>query len=35
MTSLANKSIPVVNFNEQSQDLETVFMKVTKGLGQE
>jgi ABC-2 type transport system ATP-binding protein len=32
---LASKSIPVVNFNEESHDLETVFMKVTKGLGQE
>jgi len=29
---LTSKGIPVVNFSEQSQDLETVFMKVTKGI---
>ena len=29
---LTSKGIPVVNFTEQSQDLETVFMKVTKGI---
>lgn len=35
MQTLASKGIPMVNFSEQSHDLETVFMKVTKGLGQE
>jgi ABC-2 type transport system ATP-binding protein len=30
--TLANKTIPVVNFSEQSHDLETVFMRVTKGI---
>src|SRR5438477_7961411 len=29
---LTSKGILVVNFTEQSQDLETVFMKVTKGI---
>lgn len=32
MQALANQGIPMVNFNEQSQDLESVFMKVTKGI---
>lgn len=35
MTAITSKGIPMVNFNEESHDLETVFMKVTKGLGQE
>ncbi|MBX3065724.1 MAG: ABC transporter ATP-binding protein [Anaerolineae bacterium] len=35
MTSLASQGIPMVNFSETAHDLETVFMKVTKGLGQE
>jgi len=30
--ALASKSIPVINFAEQSHDLETVFMRVTKGI---
>ncbi len=30
--ALAAKGIPVLNFNEQAQDLESVFMKVTKGI---
>lgn len=30
--TLASKGIPVVNVAEQSHDLETVFMKVTKGI---
>jgi ABC-2 type transport system ATP-binding protein len=30
--TLASKGIPVVNFSEQSHDLETVFMRVTKGI---
>lgn len=30
--SLASKGIPVINFSEQSHDLETVFMRVTKGI---
>jgi ABC-2 type transport system ATP-binding protein len=30
--TLASKAIPVVNFSEQSHDLETVFMRVTKGI---
>ncbi|MCE7946428.1 MAG: ABC transporter ATP-binding protein [Chloroflexi bacterium CFX4] len=30
--ALAAKGIPVLNFNEQTQDLEAVFMKVTKGI---
>ncbi|MCC7447739.1 MAG: ABC transporter ATP-binding protein [Anaerolineae bacterium] len=30
--TLASKSIPVINFAEQSHDLETVFMRVTKGI---
>ncbi len=29
---LAGKGLPVVNFAEQSHDLETVFMQVTKGI---
>lgn len=32
MQALAAKSIPMINFSEQSQDLEAVFMKVTKGI---
>jgi ABC-2 type transport system ATP-binding protein len=35
MQALATRAIPMVNFAEQSQNLEEVFMKVTKGLGQE
>jgi ABC-2 type transport system ATP-binding protein len=35
MGNLAGQGIPMVNFTEQAHDLETVFMKVTKGLGQE
>jgi ABC-2 type transport system ATP-binding protein len=31
LQAIAGKGIPMVNFAEQSQDLETVFMKVTKG----
>jgi ABC-2 type transport system ATP-binding protein len=30
--AITSQGIPMVNFNEQSQDLETVFMKVTKGI---
>jgi ABC-2 type transport system ATP-binding protein len=29
---LASKGIPVINFTEQEHDLETVFMRVTKGI---
>ena len=29
---LSGKGIPVVNFSEQSQDLEAMFMRVTKGI---
>ncbi|MEP7289571.1 MAG: ABC transporter ATP-binding protein [Chloroflexota bacterium] len=32
LQALASKGIPVVNFSEQSQDLETVFMRLTKGI---
>ncbi len=32
MTVLTGRGVPVVNFSEQSHDLEDVFMKVTKGL---
>ncbi|MHB8625835.1 MAG: ABC transporter ATP-binding protein [Aggregatilineales bacterium] len=32
MTALTGRGVPVVNFSEQSHDLEDVFMKVTKGL---
>jgi ABC-2 type transport system ATP-binding protein len=32
LQALAIKGIPVLNFSEQSQDLETVFMKMTKGI---
>jgi ABC-2 type transport system ATP-binding protein len=32
LTALASKGIPVVNFAEQTQDLESVFMKATKGI---
>src|SRR5579871_3703075 len=32
LQALTSKGIPVVNFTEQEQDLETVFMKVTKGI---
>jgi ABC-2 type transport system ATP-binding protein len=35
MSGIAGRGIPMVNFSEQAHDLETVFMKVTKGLGQE
>jgi hypothetical protein len=30
--AITGQGLPMVNFNEQSQDLETVFMKVTKGI---
>jgi ABC-2 type transport system ATP-binding protein len=30
--TLAAKGIPVINFAEQSRDLETVFMQITKGI---
>ncbi|MFN7209332.1 MAG: ABC transporter ATP-binding protein [Aggregatilineales bacterium] len=30
--TLAAQGIPVLNFSEQAQDLESVFMKVTKGI---
>ncbi|RMF53692.1 MAG: ABC transporter ATP-binding protein, partial [Chloroflexota bacterium] len=30
--ALAAQGIPVLNFTEQAQDLESVFMKVTKGI---
>ncbi len=30
--ALAAKGIPVINFSEQAHDLETVFMRVTKGI---
>jgi ABC-2 type transport system ATP-binding protein len=30
--TLASKGVPVINVAEQSHDLETVFMKVTKGI---
>jgi ABC-2 type transport system ATP-binding protein len=30
--ALAAQGIPVLNFSEQAQDLESVFMKVTKGI---
>jgi len=32
LTALTAKGIPVVNFAEQTQDLESVFMKATKGI---
>ncbi len=32
LQKLASRGIPVVNFSEQSHDLETVFMRVTKGI---
>lgn len=32
MSALTSKGIPVVNFSEQSHDLEQVFMRVTKGI---
>src|SRR5258708_5923915 len=32
LQALAGKGIPVVNFSEQAQDLESVFMRVTKGI---
>jgi len=32
LPALTSKGIPVVNFAEQTQDLETVFMKATKGI---
>lgn len=32
MQALAGRGIPMLNFTEQSHDLETVFMKVTKGV---
>lgn len=32
LTALASKGIPVVNFAEQTQDLEAVFMRATKGI---
>lgn len=33
--ALAAKGIPAINYAEQSQDLEQVFMRVTKGIGKE
>ena len=30
--ALANRGIPVINFAEQSRDLETLFMQITKGI---
>jgi ABC-2 type transport system ATP-binding protein len=35
MQSLNNRGLPVVNFAEQSHDLEQVFLRVTKGIGGE
>lgn len=32
LTALTSKQIPVVNFAEETSDLEQVFMKVTKGI---
>jgi ABC-2 type transport system ATP-binding protein len=32
LQALASRSIPVINFTEQEHDLETVFMRVTKGI---
>lgn len=32
LTALTSNGIPVINFAEQTQDLETVFMKATKGI---
>lgn len=32
VTTLAAKAIPMLNFAEQTQDLESVFLKVTKGI---
>jgi ABC-2 type transport system ATP-binding protein len=32
LQALASKGIPIVNFAEESSDLEAVFMKVTKGI---
>jgi len=32
MSVLDSQGVPVVNFAEQSHDLEEVFMKVTKGV---
>jgi ABC-2 type transport system ATP-binding protein len=32
LTALASRGIPVVNFAEQTQDLEAVFMRATKGI---
>ncbi len=33
MSALAGRGVPIVNFAEQTHDLEEVFMRVTKGLG--
>src|SRR5207302_513710 len=30
--ALAAKGVPVINFSEQSRDLESVFMQITKGI---
>jgi ABC-2 type transport system ATP-binding protein len=35
LQTLAARSVPVLGLSEQTQDLETVFMKLTRGLGQE
>ncbi len=32
LQALASKGIPVINFTEQEHDLETVFMRLTKGI---
>jgi ABC-2 type transport system ATP-binding protein len=32
LQALSSRGIPVINFTEQSHDLETVFMRVTKGI---
>jgi ABC-2 type transport system ATP-binding protein len=32
LQALASRGIPVINFTEQEHDLETVFMRVTKGI---
>jgi len=32
--TLAAQGVPAINFAEQTQDLEQVFMRVTKGIGQ-
>ncbi len=34
MSALTSQSIPMVNFSEQSHDLEQVFMRVTKSISE-